>query len=297
MPAASPQVTPPSVLIVGAGRLGTVLGAALQHAGWPVTIVARGDASAARAAARELQVIRSVDAARDAALVLLCVPDDAVRAAAAAVAASPRALAPGGIALHTSGAAPVTTLACLEARAGGTGSLHPLQVVTGASESDVLRGAPAAISGNPEALRMAARVAEAVGLVPFALTDDAKPLYHAASSMAANFTVGLLDAAIRVATASGMSGTEARRACVALARAAVDRVEELGTEAALTGPIVRGDAGTVRAHLAALHQQLPELVPLYVHDARQTLALAQRAGLDPVAAGRIASALDPQDNR
>lgn len=282
----------PSTLIIGAGRLGTILAVALQRAGWPVTIVARGARSAARATDRGLRVLRSTDNAPRSDIVLLCVPDDAIASMALALASASNAPAVGAIVLHTSGAVPVTALDALATTARATGCLHPLQTVTEESESDVLHGAPAAITGSIEALDAAERVAVAVGLVPFPLADHAKPLYHAASSMAANLTVGLLDVAIRLATTSGMSDTDARRAMPALARAAVDRMLQVGAESALTGPIRRGDTGTVRAHLDAMHRQVPELVPLYIHAARQTLALARRAGLAGESADAVAQILD-----
>lgn len=282
----------PSTLIIGAGRLGTILAVALQRAGWPVTIVARGARSAARATDRGLRVLRSTDSAPRSDIVLLCVPDDAIASTAFAEASAPDTPAAGAIVLHTSGAVPVTALDALAMTARATGCLHPLQTVTAESESDALHGAPAAITGSAEARDAAERIAVAVGLAPFALADDAKPLYHAASAMAANLTVGLLDAAILMAVAAGMPDADARRALPALARTALDRMLQHGAESALTGPIRRGDAGTVRAHLDAMHRQVPELVPLYIHAARQTLALARRAGLAGESADAVAQTLD-----
>lgn len=287
MLATLPDPLPRTTLIIGAGRLGMALGIALQRAGWPVTLVARRDASATRAADRGLHVVRSLETLGEAACVLLCVPDDAVASTARAVDASPHALSPDAVVLHTSGAVPVAALSVLAARTRGTGSLHPLQTIAREFADDVLSGAPAAVTGSPDAIVAAEQVALAVGLVPFRLADDAKPLYHAACSMAANFTVGLLDAAIRAAAVSGMDATAARQALAALARNAVDQVSRHGAEASLTGPILRGDAGTVRAHLDALHREIPALVPLYIHAARQTLALARRAGLDRDAAEAV----------
>ena len=285
---------PPATLIVGAGRLGTSLGEGLHRAGWPVVLVARGEASAARAGARGLAVVRSLAVAPVAELVLLCIPDDAMSATALALSVVPRILRPSCVVLHTSGAVPVAALATVAPRVAAIGSLHPLQTVTEQSDAEVLRGASAAVSGDPAAIVMAERVAHALGLVPFRLTDEMKPLYHAASAIAANFTVALLDVAIRLATEAGMPGETARTAFAALARGAADRVSHLTTEEALTGPIARGDVGTVRAHLAALRQAAPEVVPMYVEAARCTLRLARRAGLDAGAARTIDAALaDP----
>ncbi|MHB1313003.1 MAG: DUF2520 domain-containing protein, partial [Gemmatimonadaceae bacterium] len=109
--------------------------------------------------------------------------------------------------------------------------------------------------------------------------------------MAANFPVAMLDASISLATAAGMPDDVARPALTALARSAVDRVAHLGAPEALTGPIARGDAGTVRAHLVAMRQSAPDLAPLYIQAALRTLDLARRAGLGAAPAQRIAAVL------
>ena len=296
MAAAPPSLPPPATLIVGAGRLGVALGEGLYRAGWPVVLIARGDASAARAGARGLTVVRSLAGAAAAELVLLCVPDDAMSATALALSDAPQVLQPSCVVLHTSGAVPAAALSAVAPRVAAIGSLHPLQTVTEQSGAGVLRGASAAVSGDPAAVVMAERAAHAMGLVPFRLADEAKPLYHAASVIAANFTVALLDVAICLAADAGMPAEEARTAFAALARGAADRVSCQATDEALTGPIARGDVGTVRAHLAALRQSRPEVVPLYVEAARCTLRLAQRAGLGADAALAIDAALDDPES-
>lgn len=289
---APPTVPPPATLIVGAGRLGTALGEGLQRAGWPVVLVARSEASAVRAGARGLAVVRSLAVAPVADLVLISVPDDAMAGAARALAAAPQVLRPSSIVLHTSGAVPVNALRDAASTGIPIGSLHPMQSVTAQSGAAVLRGASAAVSGDPAALTMAERVAQALGMDPFRLADEAKPLYHAASAVAANFTVALLDVAIELACTAGMPSAHARRALARLAAGATARVADVETTGALTGPIARGDAGTVRLHLAALRQSAPHILPLYVEAARSTLRLASRAGLNADAVRAIAVALD-----
>ena len=240
-----PTVPPPATLIVGAGRLGTALGEGLQRAGWPVVLVARSEASAVRAGARGLAVVRSLAVAPVADLVLISVPDDAMAGAARALAAAPQLLRPSSIVLHTSGAVPISALRDAAPTGTPIGSLHPMQSVTAQSGAAVLRGASAAMSGDPAALAMAERVAQALGMDPFRL-----------------------------------------------AAGATARVTEVETTGALTGPIARGDAGTVRLHLAALRQSAPHILPLYVEAARSTLRLASRAGLNADAVRAIAAALD-----
>jgi len=282
----------PATIIVGVGRLGASIGEGLQDAGWPVVLVARRDASAAMASARGFSVIRSLADAAPADLVLLCVPDDALIPVLRELGTVLRVLRPECVVLHTSGAVPVSALRDAAPRGVPIGSLHPLQSVTAQSGAAVLGGAPAAVSGEPGALAMAERVAHALGMNPFRLADEAKPLYHAASAMAANFTVALLDVAIELARAAGMPPEHARIALARLASLATARVAEVETTTALTGPIARGDVGTVRLHLAALRRSAPHIVPLYVEAARCTLQLAARAGLGGDAMRDINAVLD-----
>jgi predicted short-subunit dehydrogenase-like oxidoreductase (DUF2520 family) len=111
-----------------------------------------------------------------------------------------------------------------------------------------------------------------------------KPAYHAAAVLASNYVVALLAAAERLLADAGVPGEGGRAALAALAAGAVANVAERGPVAALTGPIARGDADTVRRHLARLS---PEDRSLYCVLARETVELARRQGLDPGAAARL----------
>jgi predicted short-subunit dehydrogenase-like oxidoreductase (DUF2520 family) len=219
------------VAIVGAGRLGTALTAALLAAGVAV----------------EGPLGRGADAA-GADAVLLCVPDSEIAAAAAAI-------APGRLVGHCSGA---TTLAPLTPHEAF--SLHPLMTVPPGAEPGIFAGAGAAIAGStPRALRFAAGLAERLGLRATAVADEDRVAYHAAASIAANFVTTLLGAAERLAATAGVE----RALLVPLVAAAVDNWARLGAEQALTGPIVRGDEDTVARQRAAVEQRAPELMGMW----------------------------------
>jgi predicted short-subunit dehydrogenase-like oxidoreductase (DUF2520 family) len=188
-------------------------------------------------------------------LVLLCVPDTAISDVA-------RGLAPGHVWIgHVSGATP---LAALEPHTRRF-SVHPLQTFTLARGPEQLDGAWAAVSGeNDEAIAVATWLAETLGLRPFELADDARPLYHAGAAMASNYLVTLERAAASLFDAAGAPP----EALVPLMR----RTIENGFE--LTGPIARGDWETVQRHREAVRAVRPELEHLYETLAGATVAIA-----------------------
>jgi len=232
-----------SIAVVGAGRLGTALSAALRAAGLAVA----GPLG------------RSPDVS-GASLVLLCVPDGQIAAAAAAIPDAP-------LVGHCSGATTLEPLGDREAF-----SLHPLMTVPAGSPPGVFAGATAAVEGSsPRALAAAEALAEHLGMRPMRVAPEDRAAYHAAASIASNFLVTLEAAAERLAGTAGVD----RAALAPLVRAAVDTWVELGGERALTGPIVRGDEATVERQRAALLERTPELAPLFDALADATRALAR----------------------
>jgi predicted short-subunit dehydrogenase-like oxidoreductase (DUF2520 family) len=173
---------------------------------------------------------------------------------------------------HTSGA---TRLAALESAGGAAFGLHPLQTFPPGSGPEVFRGAGCAVAGSTRsALDFAVRLAELLGMTPFEIDDEGRAAYHAAASVASNFTVTLLAAAERIAAGAGLAPHEARALLAPLVRRTVESVAELGPERALTGPIARGDDGTVETQRRALEDTAPELLDLFDELVRHTRALA-----------------------
>ena len=233
-----------SIAVVGAGRLGTALAAAFSDAGLSVEgPLGRG-------------------AVPSAPVVLLCVPDAHIAAAAAAVPT-------GRLVGHCSGATGLAPLAPHEAF-----SLHPLMTVPAGAPPGVLAGAGCAVDGaTPRALAVAEALARRAGMRPTRVAEADRAAYHAAASIASNFLVTLEGAAERLAASAGVD----RELLVPLVRAAVDNWAALGAERALTGPIARGDATTVARQRAALLERAPDLLPLFDALADATRALAQGA--------------------
>lgn len=228
------------IVLVGPGRAGLSILTAAIHAGHhPVGVLAR---NLSRVPA-SLPTLSWDQQLPECDLLLLAVRDDAIAAVAERLA--PHS-SPVGAACHLSGFARVEALAPLGERIG---CLHPLQTLP---DPEVgwrqLAGAWAAVtSPHPQVAELLGGFAASLGMRPFPLADDAKPAYHAAAAAASNFLVAALAVAHQLFGAAGVSPEVARP----LSEAIVDNVYRLGAEAALTGPIARGDVGTVAGQLAA----------------------------------------------
>jgi predicted short-subunit dehydrogenase-like oxidoreductase (DUF2520 family) len=212
-----------------------------------VNVIGRGRVGSAIIARLEQ---RGVELREDAELTLLCVPD-------AAISDTARDLAPGPWVAHVSGATPLSALDPHTRRFG----MHPLQTFSRSRGAEQLDGAWAAITGeSDDARRYGYELARTLGLRPFDLAEDARPLYHAGAAVASNYLVTLHRAATRLFEAAGAPP----EALVPL----MTRTIENGFE--LTGPIARGDWNTVDSHVRAIHDEAPELEPMYVALAEAT---------------------------
>jgi predicted short-subunit dehydrogenase-like oxidoreductase (DUF2520 family) len=275
----------PRIGMVGAGRVGAALGVAFSRAGWPVVAVhSRDDERAARFVERvpgavALPSITGVTDAVD--LLFLTVPDDAL----ATVAGSVR-LYGGQAIVHTSGALGGDALDI--ARAAGTqaGSFHPLVAFADLDGAlAALPGATVAVEGDADLVAVLAQLATDIGAQPVRLPPGGKAAYHAAAVLAAGGFVGLLDGIAEVARGAGVDEAGALAIYGPLITQSLGNVQRLGIASALTGPFVRGDEGTVRAHLAALQRLAPGALELYLAVARRELAIAvARGDLPPTAA-------------
>jgi predicted short-subunit dehydrogenase-like oxidoreductase (DUF2520 family) len=240
-----PPCTPTAlrVAIIGCGRLGHALAAALRHAGVTVTgPLGRGHAPAGRDAA------------------LLCVPDSEIANAAAL-------FPPDQLVGHCSGATGLSVLAPREAF-----SLHPLMTIT--PEGGEFAGAGAAIAGTTKrALGVAAALASVLRMHAVEIAEDDRAAYHAAASIASNFLITLEAAAERLAGSAGAD----RDLLVPLVRATVENWATLGAHRALTGPVARGDERTVAHQRAAIAERADDLLPLFDALVEATRALASEA--------------------
>jgi predicted short-subunit dehydrogenase-like oxidoreductase (DUF2520 family) len=198
-------------------------------------------AAAERLGARVVEV---ADAGREADLVVVATPDAAIADTGAALAAG---LRPGALVLHLSGACPLEELDKVRGVRPDvdTGALHPLQSLPSVDLGlERLPGSWCAIDGPP----VVERLALTLGMRPFRVAPGRRAQYHAAATIASNHLVALLAQAVRVAESAGVPA----EALLPLVRASLDNVDAAGARDALTGPVARGDAGTVARHLETL---------------------------------------------
>ncbi|MGH2796017.1 MAG: Rossmann-like and DUF2520 domain-containing protein, partial [Actinomycetota bacterium] len=234
-------------------------------------------------APRELEALGPVprvdaaDAGLSATVVVCAVPDDALAGIAVQVA---RGLKPGTVVLHTSG---ISGAGVLEPCGPNVAAIHPAQTIP--EPTTDLAGVFFGVTAPRHMKDWAAWFVSELGGTAVDVPEEARALYHAALSIASNFTVALAGDAAELLGDPAMLGP--------LIGQSVENVARMGADRALTGPIVRGDAGTVRAHLTALAARAPHLIESYVANARRVLDRAVRSErLDASKARAIADALD-----
>ncbi len=255
-----------SLAIVGAGRVGSALGRRLSEVGWKIgAVVTRSEASARRA-------VRFIGAGKACAgmttrilasrVILIATPDDEIAHVAQDLARIGEAQLAGSVVLHTSGAMDSEVLEALRERGAKVGSLHPLQSFSGVAVPS-LEGRIFTIEGETQAVRVARRIARALGGSPVRIAGSKKLLYHAAAAMAAGHVLAVEEAATQLLVSLGMKRSEAVRGLLPLTRQVLENFERLGPRTAWTGPLSRGDYKIVRAHLNALQNSPREFAPAY----------------------------------
>jgi predicted short-subunit dehydrogenase-like oxidoreductase (DUF2520 family) len=265
--------------VVGAGRVGTALAAALSRAGHRIVAVSAVSAvSLARiermlpgtAIRRPEEVIASAD------LVLLTVPDDVLPGLVAGLAATGAELS-GRLLAHASGRHGLAILEPAIRRGAIPLALHPVMTFTGRPDDvDRLAGISFGVTAPDQVRPVAEALVVEMGGEPVFIAEENRDLYHAALAGVANHLVTQVAVASDLLSAAGV--TDPARMLGPLLGAALDNALQLG-DAALTGPVARGDAETVAGHLAALRAAAPETLPAYLALARLTADRALAAGV------------------
>ncbi|MDO5639471.1 MAG: DUF2520 domain-containing protein [Neisseria sp.] len=278
--------------IVGAGRVGQTLARHLQvGGGWQLAQICGGHQAALLADHCGGEIVPCLSRLSAADVVWLTTPDSVIAGVAQAMAALPW-LTPDTLVLHCSGAQSAAVLAPLAERGVLTGSLHP--VLAFADVETALAALPGSLcaleAGQDAAMPVLHALAEALGMQAFEMPSEHKARYHAALSAASNFSVALAAFAQTLLQPLTLPETLSRQLVAGLMRQSVANLSLLPPELALTGPIVRGDDGTVAAHLAVLNDKERAQ---YCAWATPVLALALASGrLDPAAAARLAALLE-----
>jgi len=250
----------PDVAVIGAGKLASALVPALDDAGFPVVSIAARSPASGRSIARRTRAARVTRSASRAAaaaeVLLLAVPDREIEPVANALAADPALEWQGRTVLHHAGALGPEPLSTLGRAGASIGVLHPLQCLgESARGRESLPGSAARIEGDPAACRLARRLARALDLVPLALperlTASQRAAYHAAGSLVSNDLLALVAVGAELLESIGLDRQAALEALIPLALGTLDQTRD-GLAGALTGPAVRGDVETLRAHLRRL---------------------------------------------
>lgn len=220
--------------------------------------------------------------------ILIAVNDDAIPAVASELAAGGLR---GAVVLHTSGAAGPDALQALRSTGNSVGVLHPLQTVPSAQRGiESLPGASYAFAGDAAAVEWARSLIARLGGRELEVDPRLWELYHAAAVMASNYHVTLVDSALELMETAGIARAAALTALAPIVRATTENLLEKGPERALTGPIARGDIGTVCKHLEGMKCVTAETRRLYIAAGLRTIPLAQRSGLAEHAASELALA-------
>ncbi len=263
------------VAIIGQGRMGRGLGGALALRGQHITLLGRRQ----EAVQPPFSLLDDgwAPAIRAADVVIICVRDEMVEGVAEQI-AQLDAVGPAQAVLHVSGPLDRTALLALEPSGAALGSFHPLQTISDPTRAaQRLHGAWAGLEGDERALDAGRRLCNLLAMRPIVIPGEAKGKYHAAAVIAANYLVGLLGVAQRLAEEAGIDRATAEQMYLPLAEGALANVLAQGPAAALTGPIRRGDLTPLRVHLLALSESDRQL---YRAVGLATLRLAREAGLD-----------------
>jgi predicted short-subunit dehydrogenase-like oxidoreductase (DUF2520 family) len=252
------------IAIIGAGSLGSALAVSLHQAGYAIDQIVfrnrRGSRRRATALARKVgaRAVAMAHAKIESDVVWLCVPDDAIAEVAQLLAEKTEWA--GRIALHSSGALGSDELAVLRRRGAAVASVHPMMTFVGraplkAGLGPALAGVPFAIEGDAVAVRASRRLVKDLGGKAYAIRPQDKAAYHAWGTFASPLLTALFATTEQVAAAAGVPKPEAKRRMLPILRQTLANYAARDAGRAFSGPIIRGDARTVRRHLLVLRQE------------------------------------------
>jgi predicted short-subunit dehydrogenase-like oxidoreductase (DUF2520 family) len=284
----------PTLALIGAGKLGTSLALALHQKGYQIIAVADVNEEAAREAAQALGAppgTTDVASAKEADLVVLAVPDSAVKAVSENLAAK-QSFKKGQIVCHTSGFLPAGVLVSLKLFGVYTLSLHPFVSIAQKFQAGRLAGAYFALEGDAVAVEQAREMVAALDGFSIAVKPQDKPLYHAAGAMASYLAVALWMGAEQALIKAGADQESAGQMMTGMVRSLEENIKLNGLAGALTGPVMRGDLATVQGHLQALKNWGGPFEQIYRLLGQAVLEKAKEQGLTPELSQKMSAALE-----
>jgi predicted short-subunit dehydrogenase-like oxidoreductase (DUF2520 family) len=277
---------------IGAGTVGTALAARLSQSGYPVVAVASRSRSSAQKLADAVgycPVYANNQAVADnAELIFITTPDDAIAPVVKEI-----KWHPGRSVVHCSGADSVASLEPARKAGAQVGAFHPLQTFASPKQAmENMPGSTFALEGEEPLLATLKEMATALGGNWVVLKASDKVLYHASAVIACNYLVTLAKMAGDLWQTFDVSPPQATQALLPLLRGTLHNIETIGIPQCLTGPIARGDIGTVNKHLDALNESAPQLLSTYRELGLQTVPIALAKGkIDPTQAKKLETAL------
>ena len=277
---------------IGAGTVGTALAVRLSQKGYPVVAVASRSRASAQRLAGMVPGCQAYDdpqgVADRADLVFVTTPDDAIAPTVARL-----RWRPGQGVVHCSGADSLDILEPARKMGAQVGAIHPLQSFASSAQAlENLPGSTFALEGQGELLEKLKGIAGALEGTIVELGAGDKVLYHAAAVMACNYWVTLMKLATDLWASFGVPPDKAVPALMPLLRGTLNNLAKVGLPQALTGPIARGDLGTIKKHLEALELRAPHLLPTYRELGLKTIPIALAKGkVDGARAQEIARLL------
>jgi predicted short-subunit dehydrogenase-like oxidoreductase (DUF2520 family) len=266
--------------IVGAGMVGTAIGYLLKKAGYEIVAIADKSAAALRRAQSYIggkAYRKPQEVLREADCILITTPDDIILSVCKDIALSP--LIKGKYIFHMSGAGGLDLLEPAKKADAAVASIHPLQSFS--SIDNAIQNIPSSyfgITADAKAKTRAETIVLALGGKPIYISSKQKSLYHAAACVASNYLVSLLNVVESIYQSIGISEKDAKKAYLPLIYGSLKNIEFSGSIQALTGPIVRGDSGTIQKHVDAINANLPQYASLYSSLGLVTVNLARKKG-------------------
>ena len=278
---------------VGAGTLGSALATRLAEQGYEVVAVSSRRRSSAEKLAERIVRCRVAEKSQEVAqladLVFITTPDDAIAPVVGAI-----QWRQGQMVVHCNGSASTDILEHARRAGALVGSFHPLQ--TFADLAEALRNLPGsafAVEAEEPLHEILAQMARDLGGQSFRLRAEDKVLYHAAAVITSNYTVALMKMATDLWRSFGVPAAKATQALLPLLRGTVNNIDKIGLPNCLTGPIARGDVGTLRNHLNALRERAPGMVEAYRQLGLQAIPIALEKGrISPETAGQMKALLE-----
>ncbi len=282
------------ISVIGCGRAGSKLGFQLARSGYRIEAlydIKAGQASKLGEMAGCGRICRNAaEAASFGDIIFIATPDSIIEKICHEIAsAGEEGFRKNSIVFHLSGSLESSILSDASGKGAFTASFHPLQSLAGDdTEINPFKGILVAVEGCREAVEAAEKIASDLGAEPYEIHGNSKMLYHASAVIASNYLVSLMKVASEVMAASGIPEEKAFEFLLPLVKGTVLNMEIMGVEKALTGPVARGDAETVAAHIAAIEQKIPELEKIYIELGRTAVRIAEKQKfLSEIKAGQM----------